>query len=71
MLMELVQNDPECLDFIFENPGRRGARPIHEKILAMAVKGFEAPDVLADVEVRKVCYALIIHYSQMGVLPST
>ena len=40
---------------------------IHRRLLSYAKKGLSAPSTLSELEIKKVCYALQVHYNAMGI----
>ncbi len=40
---------------------------MYDKIAAIASLGLQSPGALSHGEIQKVCYALIVHFSQMGI----
>ena len=41
--------------------------PVQKKLLELARKGSDHPADLTDQEIQTLCYALIVHYHQMGI----
>ena len=41
--------------------------PIQQRLLASARRGMDDPRELSTEEIRNVCYALVVHYHQMGI----
>jgi hypothetical protein len=43
------------------------SKPVHDRICEYAKRGVDAPETLSHLEVQQVCYALVVHYAQMGI----
>ena len=41
--------------------------PVQKKLLRLARKGSDHPTELTSQEIQTLCYALIVHYHQMGI----
>ena len=41
--------------------------PVQKRLLRCAKIGMEVPTALTSNEVQQVCYALVVHYAQMGI----
>lgn len=54
------------IDALFEGPDG-AATPVHERICAYAKRGLVNPENLSPQEIQQVCYALVVHYAQMGI----
>ena len=40
---------------------------LHKRLLALAKQGTVEPESLTRLEIAQICYALEIHYAQMGI----
>lgn len=67
MASDQFKEAQSAIDSIFEQLGTRESLPANERILALAKRGVDAPEVLSHKELQQVCYALVMHYAQMGI----
>ena len=62
-----TSNDQARIDDLFANPLTPVPADTHKRLLSSAMRGLDDPASLSVKETRDICYALVVHYAQMGI----
>ncbi len=62
-----TSDDQARIDRLFADPLTPVPVELHKRLLASAKRGMNDPSSLSGKETRDICYALVVHYAQMGI----
>ena len=60
-------DDQARVDKLFADPLMSAPSDAYRRLLSSAKRGVDDPASLSATETQEICYALVVHYAQMGI----